>query len=227
MHATPRIPEVTQRERFIKRVCANRRAYAIAGEEGLARVPSQHMSGREVTFIWSSEAEAARWADVLAENPRVKTLMLAELLGEVLPKLSELRRLIATDWTSESIEGEFEPLDIAERLRIEAFSKFVASAQSTGSVYILEDRDGPAMLVSATRADQLLLPCWAERETAELRCEGPWASHIVSALSLEALLSQTLPWLSGRGWAVAPEHVPGVSVLEISPDDLASEFQGR
>jgi len=224
MHHSPRIPEITQRDRFVKRVLATRTVYAVSGEEGLGRVPSRRWKGREVTLLWSSRAEAERWANVIAVNPRIKELPLGVVLSELLPSLAKFRRLIGPDWGSEPIEAEVEPGDLAERLRLEAIEHFAHKVMVTRKVFMLEDSSGPALLVSATSPDLLFLPCWAEREAAEARIEGPWRDMMAIEIPLHNFLEQTLGWLAGRGWMVAPDHWEGAGALELQPDDLKRRF---
>jgi hypothetical protein len=224
MQHSPRIPEIAQRERFMKRVVQRGGLFAVAGEEGLARVPSRHFKGREVTLLWSSRIEAERWANVVAKNPRIKELPLSEVLGGLLPSLAGSRRLIGPDWSAEPIELELEPRDLADRLRLETLEAFVAKARSQGSLFILEDSSGPALLVSATRPDLLVLPCWAERDLAETRIEGPWRDMMALEIPLASFVAHKLQWLSERGFLVAPDHRPDAGQLELQPGDLAARL---
>lgn len=224
MQFLPRIPEIAQRDRFLKRVVASGIVYAVAGEEGLARVPSRRLKGREVTLLWSSRAEAERWSSVVAKNPRIKELPLAEVLAGLLPSLTSAKRLIGPDWSSDPVELELEPGDLGERLRLEALEAFVLKARTGGTVYMLEDTSGPALLVSATRPDLLFLPCWADRDSAEARIEGPWRDMMALEIPLESFVRHKLVWLAERGFLVAPDHRPGAGALELQPEDLAARL---
>jgi hypothetical protein len=76
----PIIPQNTQRERFLSAVSHARRVYGVVGEQGLARVPSRRLRGREVSLFWSDEAVAERLAPEVAAKPRVRAYPLGELL---------------------------------------------------------------------------------------------------------------------------------------------------
>lgn len=222
--------EIAQRDRFLTRVVAQRAVYVVLGEEGLARVASRRLKGREVTLLWSVREEAQRWASVVSENPRVKELTLGELLSGVLPKLSELRRFVGVDWTSDSVEPESDASDVAERLRVASLERFVRLVKETGQVWTLEDGNGPAFVLSATRADLFVLPCWADRATAENRIldriDGPWRDMMALEIPLATFIEKKLPWLASQGRLVAPEHLEGAGALELEPPDLASQLRG-
>lgn len=224
---SPRIPEIAQRDRFVRNAVAHRAVFAVADEDGLARVPSQRFRGCQVTLMWSARAEAERWAPVVAKNPRVEELPLAVLLAEVLPELAGLERRVGPDWSADPAEAELDPGDLAERLRLRALETFVLRARLSRVVWLLEDASGPALLVSATGADRFVLPCWSEEALAEARREGPWAEMAAFAVPLASFLGATLPRLAERDWLVAPEHAEGPGALELAPSDLAAHLEGQ
>ena len=166
MQLAYRIPEMTHRDRFIRKAASQRTVYAVAGEDGLARVASPANPKREVTLLWTNEAEAVRWADVLTENPRVKALAVGELIADVLPRLAGLSRHVGLDWSADPIEVEIEPNELAQRLRQESVESFLQRARLRRGVWTLEDANGPALLVSLKSDTQLMLPCWATRAEA-------------------------------------------------------------
>lgn len=225
MLQSPRIPEITLRDRFIKQVAAQRVVYAVAGEEGLGRVGSQRQRGRDVTLFWTSRKSAERWADVVASAPLIREIPLDELLGEVLPAISRLDRLAGPDWGSDPVEPEVAASDLAERLKREIVEGFAERVKATGKVYVLEDSSGPALLVSQFRSDRLVLPCWSERAFAERRIEGPWADMLAVELPLASFTAKTLGWLDERGWLAAPDHVVGAGIAEFEPQALLSRFR--
>jgi hypothetical protein len=215
---------IAQRDRFLKRVVEIRRAFAVAGSDGLARVPSRRQKGREVTLFWSRREEAERWAEAVASNPRVKELMLSDLLMDVLPALATIKRFAGVDWNADGVEPEFDAGDLAERIRLEALEAFVHRAMVNRRVFTLEGLDGPALLVSRARPDQYFMPCWAERAEAEMRIEGPWRDMMAMEIPLSDFLERKLPWLSGRGILVAPGHSEGAGTLELEAMDLKARF---
>lgn len=225
----PRIPEINQRDRFVKAATASRLVYAVAGDDGLGRVPSQRHRGREVTLLWTSRRTAERWADVIAEEPRVEEIRLDRLIGEVLPAMSRLARLVGPDWGSDSIEPELDAAELSERLHRELHEGFAERVRGSRKVYLLEDSAGPALVVSTQRSDQLVLPCWSERAHAESRIEGPWSGMTVVEVPISSFIGRTLQWLDGRGWAIGPDHVMGPGAVEMTPAELraALSLNGR
>ena len=217
MLQSPRIPEISLRDRFVKKAVAQRTVYVVAGAEGLGRVGSQRQRGREVTLFWTTRKAAERWADVIAETPRIKEITLDELLGDVLPALSRLKRLAGPDWGSDPIEPELEASELVERLKRELLDGFVERVKTSRRIYLLEDGSGPALLVSAARSDQLLLPCWSDRAFAEARIEGPWAEMMSVEVPLASFAERTLGWLEGRGFLAGPDHLVGPGAIEITP----------
>ncbi len=217
---------ITQRDRFLKRVVESKVVYVVSGEEGLARVPSRRLKGREVTMLWSQRSEAERWAAVVAKSPQVKELSLGAIMMDVLPGLANIKRFVGTDWSSDGTEPEFDPTDLAERIRLEALDAFVHHARGSGYVWILEDDTGPALLVSRTRPDQFFLPCWANWEEAEFRINGPWRDMMSVKIPLADFLDRKLVWLKERGHLVSPGHTEGAGSIELSPEDLNQCFAG-
>ncbi len=227
MLQSPRIPEINQRDRFVKKAVAQRLVYVVAGSDGLGRVASQRQRGAEVTLLWTSRKAAERWADVVAATPRVKEITLDALIGDVLPALAKMKRLAGPDWGSEPIEPELDAADLAERLKREVAEGFAERVRAQGRVFLLEDGSGPAMLVSAERPGQLVLPCWSERASAETRIEGPWSEMMAVEVPLASFTDRTLAWLDGRGWSASPDHVIGPGATELAPAALKSLLAGQ
>lgn len=213
--------------RFLRRVASARTVFAVAAEDGLARTASHHMSGREVALLWSEREAAMRWAASLASNTRIKELRLEELFAGLLPALAEHRRLVGTDWCGETGEPELDPRELAEKIRLELLEAFLARAIMFGAVWTLGDRDGPVMLVSATRPNVLMMPCWSDERQAEARQEGPWIDTVTMRIRLEDFMKTTLPGLGGQGFLVAPEHIAGPGVIELEADDLKARIAAR
>ena len=216
--------EKTHLDRFFRRVAEGRKVFAVAGEEGLARVPSRVQRGRDVTMFWSVYSEAERWANVIAENPRVKDIPLSEFLGEILPALADLKRVAGVDWTADPIEIEADPKILAERIRLETLDNFIVKVTREGRIFTLEDSSGPALMVSGAGEGQHFLPCWSERALAEARISGLWRGMMSAEIPLQNFIERTLPWLDARGALVGPEHVEGALSLELAPSDLKARL---
>jgi hypothetical protein len=212
--------------RFIAHVLDAEAAWTVAGEEGLARVASATARARMVTLLWSERAEAERWGSLIAEHPRTKGLSLADLLKEVLPKLTALNRLIGPDWGAEALNSEIEPADLVRWLREEAVARFVRKVSEHDVVWTLQGADGPALLISKRRPGKQMLPCWYNRAHAEGRIAGPLTNCVAAAVPLATFRDRTLLWLGDSGRLVAPGYCEGDGAIELTPADLARQLAG-
>ncbi|MGH1418817.1 MAG: DUF2750 domain-containing protein [Hyphomicrobiaceae bacterium] len=227
MHRTPSIPEIAQRGRFIKRALEQQSVYAISDQDDLASVASQQFKDVDVILLWSQEREAVRWADAIAKTPKIETLTVAELLTDILPSLSQQNRVVGLDWSASPVEGEFNSIDIAERLRGEAIEGFVKRARRTERIFILENSVGPALMQSAANVQKMFMPVWSDHDSAQLSIKGPWADMVAMEIPISNFLGLTLPWLAEQGWTVGPDFVHGARTLELAPRDLASRLSVR
>jgi hypothetical protein len=220
--------EAVHGERFLRRAVSARRVYAVSCAEGLARQPSRRERGLEVTLLWSEPAPAQRWAGVLPSHARVKELDLDEFLAGMLPALAEHKRLVGLDWNEQAVEPEVGPLDLAAMLRNEMLESFLTRVIMFGAVWTLGDAYGPALLVSSTRAgDVLMLPCWSDERQAEARIEGPWSECVTMRTRLDDFLNVTLGWLERQGHLVAPEHMRGRGTAELDPTHFKLRLAAR
>lgn len=212
-------------DRFVESVAQSMTVFAVAGEAGLARVPSRFGDGREVTFLWSQRAEAEKWASCIAENPRIKELPLGEVMSSLLPALDQHDRRVATDWSDAPNEPELEPLELGVSLRKGVVTAFVKRVSETGKVFVVSGMYGPSMMVSKIKVGRQVLPCWSVRERAEMRIEGPWEESVVSEIPVDVFAKRTLPGLCESGGLVCPDNILGVDTLEVLPDALAKRLQ--
>lgn len=225
MLVPPLVQTNALRERFLDAVSRSRLAYAVQGEQGLARVPSRRMRGRDVTLFWSEEAKAADVAPSVAFGWRVKAFSLTDLLASVLPGLSDHQRLVGLDWCGTGDPVELNPKDFAERIRLASLTAFVRTAEQYGSVFTIEGPFGPALLHSQTTPQSLVLPCWAEPSEAYSRLEGPWRDMLVIETPLSAFMGERLGWLARQGHLVGPDYRAGPGALEMQPSDLLATFR--
>lgn len=227
MQISPSGQEQEQIDRFLRGVASGRRVFAISGEQGLARVPSRRMRGREVILLWSEEEMAQSWSAVLASNARIKDFYISEVLTSLLPALAEHQRHVGVNWSQQAIEPEFDPRQLAEKVRLATLDHFLTRTVIHGGLWTLGFPDGPCLLVSATRPDVLVLPCWSEERLAEARIAGPWSEAMVMRVSLEEFLSGQLGWLERQGYLVAPEHLEEPGSLELEAPDFKLRLAAR
>jgi hypothetical protein len=211
--------------RFVRRAIAEQGAWAIAGDEGLARVTSCAAKGRMTTLLWSSMREVALSSSLAGRCSKVKALGVDDLFADVLPKLAMLNRLVGTDWSADIIRPEMEPRDLARRLREEAVATFIRKVRCFESVWILQGTEGPTCLVSKRRPGCLLLPCWHDQAHAEARIVGPLAGMVSTEVPLGVFRSKTMPWLTETGRLIAPGYCAGEGLLELETGELGALLQ--
>lgn len=218
---SPSTPEFAHCGAFLREAVLRRKVYAVTGEDGLARVPSRRIKGREVTLVWTSRAEAERWSAALAVSPQIREMVLTDFLNGVLPKLAELNRFVGLNWSSGPAEAEIDPAELAERLRMETLARFVEKiAVSRQPVWTIEGAEGPALMVSRVKPNVFVVPVWSERDHAEMRLEGPWCDMVVGQVPAYVFMAARLPKFSKFGFLVSPENVLGDKFLELDPLDL-------
>lgn len=225
MLVPPLVQQTPLRDRFLEAAARNRRVFGVVGEEGLARLPSRRLRGREVSLLWSDESAAIKWAATVARHPRVRSYALGELLSGVLPGLAQHRRLVGLDWHGAEIEVELDPSDVAERLRLASLDRFVEAVRASGAVFTIEGATGPALRVSQTRSDVLVLPCWADPGEANTWLDGPWRDMLVIETALPSFLNERLAWLTRYGHLAGPDFQGGPGALELQPSDLLARFR--
>jgi hypothetical protein len=210
---------------FVRKVVAARTVWAVAGSAGLARRPSPSFRARETTLFWAEQEDAERAAASVADEPRVKSIPLADLLHDVLPKLRDLERAVGTNWLAAPCEPEIEPMDLAERLRQEMLASFVRQAVGQGGLYILEDEQGPTFAASTEVPNTLVLPVWTQREEAEVVQRGFWQDMDISHIPLATFIERTLVWLQEINRSVAPSYTPRIASIELAPADIAERLK--
>jgi hypothetical protein len=210
---------------FVRKVVASRVVWAVAGTEGLARLPSPTWRARETTLFWAAADDAEGAAATVAQEPRVKSIPLADFMHEVLPKLRDLDRVVGTNWRAAPCEPEIEPMELADRLRQEILASFVRQAVGQGGVYILEDDQGPTFAASTVAANALVLPVWTQRDEAEAVQRGFWNDMDVSHIPVATFIERTLVWLHEINRSVAPSYTPRVANIELAPLDVSERLK--
>jgi len=210
---------------FVRNVVASRVVWAVAGAEGLARLPSPTWRARETTLFWAAAEDAERASATVVQEPRVKPIPLADFMHEVLPKLRDLNRAVGTNWLASPCEPEIEPMDLVDRLRQEILASFVRQAVGQGGLYILEDDQGPTFAASTVAANTLILPVWTQRDEAEVVQRGFWQDMDVSHIPVATFIERTLVWLQEINRSVAPSYTPRVANIELAPTDIAERLK--
>jgi len=221
---SPRIPELGQRDRFVKRTVKEGRVFTLADEQS-ACVPSQKSAGRTVQLFWSCPKEAKRWAKALAGEDGLQEISLLDFAGGILPGLKSGKGLAGTDWVSDPIEPEVEPADLLLRLKMEAVLVFLALVSERGAVFMAEDEDGPQLLPLARRGvERLALYIFPVRSEAERLMKRVTPGKRIIADPIADFRSSTLPWLAERGHLVVLEPIPGAGSVELEAADVASRL---
>ena len=222
MQSPSRIPELVQRERFVRRLTAGRALHFVAGQEGWATVPFRHDASREVVLFWTDRREAETWADVVAATPTVYEVSIGQLLAEVLPMLALRGCLVGHDWSADPSDPVIEPGELAERIWRERTDAHITAIRSTGTVWLLESAGGPAMLPSLRLSGSDCLPVWADRNAAAAAATGSWANKRPLGVSLKVFHDRYLPFLEQRGGLIAPEPLALAGSRELTPSEFAT-----
>jgi len=218
---SPRIPELGQRDRFVKRTVKEGRVFTLADEQS-ACVPSQKSAGRTVQLFWSCPKEAKRWAKALAGEDGLQEISLLDFAGDILPGLKSGKGLAGTDWVSDPIEPEVEPADLLLRLKMEAVLVFLALVSERGAVFMAEGDDGPQLLPFARRGvERLALYIFPVRSEAERLMKRVTPGKRIIADPIADFRTSTLPWLAERGHLVVLEPIPGAGSVELEAADVA------
>ncbi|HET6390617.1 DUF2750 domain-containing protein [Hyphomicrobium sp.] len=219
----PRIPELAQRDRFVRRAVAEGRVLTLADEEN-ASVPSQKVSGRTVQLFWSSPLEAERWAEALAGNTDLQDISLEVFATDILPGIATAKGLVGTDWVSDPIEAEIDPRDLLIRLKTEAIPAYAAAIRAKGEVYLVGGSGGP-MLTPGTQkprsADRLHV--FSSRSDAEAHMKKLSGKLIITD-PIAAFVGSRLPWAAEHGHAVMIEPIRGAGFVEVKTANLAAHL---
>lgn len=224
MLAAPRIPELGQRDRFVRRAVKEGRVLTLADEE-MASVPSQKFPGRTVQLFWSSPIEAKRWAEALTGNASLQEIPLTTFAADILPGIRAAKGLAGTDWVADPIEAEVDPADLLLRLKADALPNYIRAITARGEIYLVAGDDGP-LLQSVTRRskEEFLLHVFAVRADAERYMKKAGARKII-ADPIADFAASTLPWAAERGHAVVMETITGAGGYETSAENLKRQLQ--
>ena len=220
----PRIPELAQRDRFVKRAVKEGRVLTLADEQS-ACVPSQRTPARTVQLFWSCPKEAKRWAKALTGEDALQEIPLIDFCADILPGLKSGKGLAGTDWVSDPIEPEVEPADLLLRLRMEAVGPYLGGILERGEVFMAEGEEGPQLLPLVRRGvDRQALYIFPVRAEGERLLKRVLPGKRVIADPVSDFISSTLPWLAERGHLVVLEPIPGAGPVELDAADLAARL---
>ena len=220
----PRIPELAQRDRFVRRAVKEQRVFTLKDEEA-ACVPSQRGTTRTVQLFWSCPKEARRWAKALAGADALQEIPLIEFVADILPGLKSGKGLAGTDWVADPIEAEVEPADLLIRLKLEAVTGFLTLVTERGEVFLAEGEEGPQLLPLMRRGvERHALYIFPVRAEAERLMKRVTPGRRIIADPISDFMSSTLPWLSERGHLVVFEPIPGAGTVELEAADVAARL---
>jgi Protein of unknown function (DUF2750) len=224
LHA-PRIPELAQRDRFVKRAIKEGCVFTLADEE-TACVPSQKIEGRTVQLFWSCPKEAKRWAEALTGEGALQEIPLDEFAADILPGIKAGRGFAGADWVADPIEAEVEPADLILRLKHEAVTAFLAHLSERGEVFLAEADEGPLLLPIMRRGIECqALYIFAARADAERVLKRIVPGRRIVSDPIADFASSTLPWLASRHHHVVFEPIPRAGTLELEASDIAARLK--
>lgn len=219
----PRIPELAQRDRFVRRAVAEGRVLTLADEEN-ASVPSQKVAGRTVQLFWSSPIEAGRWAEALAGNRELQDISLEVFATDLLPGIATAKGFVGTDWVSDPIEAEIDPRDLLIRLKTEAIPHYANAARERREVYLVGNAEGP-MLTPGSQKPRTpeRLHVFATRADAEAHMKKISGKRVIVD-PLPNFIGATLPWAAAGKYPVMIEPIRGAGFLEVKPPELTTRL---
>jgi hypothetical protein len=223
MTNSPRIPELAQRDRFVRRAVQEWRVFTLADEEN-ACVPSNRSPARTVQLFWSSPLEAKRWAKALAGADQLQEIDLQEFAADILPGVQSGKGLVGADWVSDPIEAEVDPGDLLLRLKTEATHRLLTHLLEKGEVFILEGEKGPHVQpVTRRGGDANIFQVFTNRQDADRAVKRAGAKKVI-ADPVADFRSSTLPWAIERGHLISLEPIQRAGAIELHAGDLAARF---
>lgn len=221
---SPRIPELGQRDRFVKRAVKEGRVFTLKDEEA-ACVPSQRGTNRTVQLFWSCPKEAKRWAKALAGDDALQEIKLTDFAADILPGLKSGKGLAGPDWVADPIEAEVEPADLLLRLKAEAVNSFLALVTDRGEVFLAEGEEGPQLLPILRRGiERHALYIFPVRAEAERLMKRVTPGKRIIADPIADFRASTLPWLAERGHLVVLEPIPGAGTVELDASEVLARL---
>ena len=221
------LEELQTRSRFIRDLALNRCAYVVEGSEGFARVPSPRRRGQQVELMWTDPSEASRWADVLVSEPRITILTIDALLSRHLPKLTEEKRLIGTNWSDALAEPEMTAADLDNQVRRRLIDTLAEQVGKTRQVWVLKGGETHATAITRHPAGGEVLPVFVDRAAAERAMEGVWSQTVPVRVPIGDFLQKTILWCVETRRRIAPAYIPGPGLIELHAWEMKALLSGH
>lgn len=211
---------------FARAVVDGGAAYAVAGSDGIAAVPSKQPAAASLDLLWSARAEALRWADVLTDSPRIVALDLATLLGSYLPGLAAAGRAVGPDWSDGPDEAECSARSVTAALRDAMLADFDDKVAADRHLWLLRSGSeacGYAVLRGVH--ERLAVPLFASRDEAHAAAAELWPDGVPVRQSIGEFTRRTLFGAIEHKLVFAPGFVPGLPALVHMPWDIKGRLQ--
>jgi hypothetical protein len=199
---------------FVEAAARTKEVFAVLDGDAFAKLASQHHDDRPLVLLWSHDAEARRWADVLATAPSVVAIDLVTLVTSTLPALKDAGVIIGPNWTAEPIEPESLPADLDTALRSALVQDFTLLAGRNRCVWTLSDGEGVAGLADAAGE---IVPVWGDRHTAARVAADLGTGCEAHRMPLMEFTSRFLLTARALKARIAPAYLPGPSPLAVTP----------
>lgn len=223
MLSAPRIPELAQRDRFVRRAAKEGYVLTLADEE-FASVPSQKTPDRTVQLFWSSAIEAKRWAEALTGDARLQDISLASFAADILPGLKAANGLAGTDWVADPIEAEIDPLDVQLRLKLESLPHMLKRLAEKGELFLVSGEGQPFIEKLDRRGGAIdAIAVFISRAEAERHLSRIRGTRVIADLAADFQKS-TVPWAAERGLSIVIEQILGAGPVDIRAIDLRSRL---
>jgi Protein of unknown function (DUF2750) len=211
---------------FLQGVALSKLVWTISGQDGIAHIPSPSDQTRNAYLFWSTPHEAGRWADVLAEQPQLVSMPVTTFLTETLFQIADVGGTIATDWSSEPVEPELDPVAVGRYLADALVKDFVVIALKTRTVFVLHDLSGIAA-VTPVGGGPVVVPVWADRASAE--ATAAQFPEVVAAvrMPLADLTGRYLLSATGLRSRFAPAYVHTPGVVAFAPWQFKALLNGN
>lgn len=210
---------------FVRGAVLAKSVSAVTGAAGLAHVPSQVTEGARAFLFWSTHHEASRWADVLVEQPEIVAIDLPAFVMETLPAIVAVGGTIGFDWGVDA-ECERSPGSIVGDILAALVADFVAVANKSRSIFVLQDMTGIASLPAADGKGPLI-PIWSDRGMAEAAIRHADGFVTTVRMSLAEFTGRFLLSPQGVRSRIAPGYVHVADAPRFAPWEFKALLNGN